>query len=756
MMKSMNIAILVSVASLLLSSLSALNQIAGFFSRISLPTAIMSALLAVMVALAFPTLLRKERPEGQTAMGMPYGLFSVALAVLILAVGVGPFLAKFWVAAQAETEGSELVDLHRYGPARVQMDRAVRYFGDLGFGKRAVQCKLHLIEVCAGLGDGARADDLIAEVENSGFLDEHLQGKLYVIRGSIAHERGRFTEAERFYQLAHQTIETGSQGEAVLLQNEGVLWAGRGTPYRDRVLHNYEQAREIYQQLDDEVGLVHILINEGNLHDNDPQAARTLYEQALGEAEKVGDPYLLGVITMNIGVTYRQQGDLDQAEELYGQSRLNFEEAADLLGQAEVAVNLATVEWVRGRRELARQHLQTSESYLRNVDLSRERDHPGKVALIRSFQADIYDKVGESQAAESLYEEALAIYSQHPDPLREAITRVNYGALLLRLNRSQEARSQIGRAREILEAYGGEGPHQTLGVLYNNLGKVYQDTGDFTNALNYYGRAVRVFEALEEPMLHAQATENLGIVRGFQGDMEEGEKCLLEALEIYRELENRDHEAQTLFNLYSLYTSMGEPSAASMVEEILALLEEYSIDQESEAGILFGILPQDIADHAELIVYRERLQQLRVFYGERNEPIGLGRSLLKLASVEQILQNWSKMLQYARDAEAYAGSIPLPLRISFHTDLGFFFLTSDTPEDGIDHFLEAFDLAETVSIEHQRALALVIQTYVSIHADDIDREKCRKKAQLVVETADDAVIVSMFQEIVDLLSPASD
>jgi len=35
------------------------------------------------------------------------------------------------------------------------------------------------------------------------------------------------------------------------------------------------------------------------------------------------------------------------------------------------------------------------------------------------------------------------------------------------------------RTREILEVYGGEGPHEALAVVYNNLGRVYQEIGDF-------------------------------------------------------------------------------------------------------------------------------------------------------------------------------------------------------------------------------------------------------------------------------------
>ena len=632
----LNIPVLVIAASLLLSLLSGLNQLVGFFSRVSLVTAIVSVIIAVGVALAFPTLIQRQEPGSGTVLNMPLRVFAVSFAVVILAIGVGPFLGKFWVAANSKTEGSQFVDLHRYAAAQVPLERATRYFADLGFSKKSTESKLGLAQAYAGMGDWTRAQALVDQI-TPGAQDPHLLAKLNVVRGNMAYERGEFEQAERFFELALQTVEDGSQAHAVLFQSQGVLWSGRGAPYRERVINNYHEARTIYENSEDRIGLVHILINEGALYE-DQQKARSFYEQALTEAEMVGDPDLLGVIATNTGITYRQQGELDQAERYYKEALGKFAEAADLVGRAEVEVNLATVDQVRGRMELARQHVQASAAYLRNVDQRSREAHPRKVALIRTFQADIYDSFGESEAAERLYKEALALYSEHPDPLREAGAMVNYAGLMLRLNRNQEARNLIGRAREILEAFAEEGPHQSLGVLYNNLGKAYQDTGDVANALRYYQLAAEMFDALQDPAQYAQAIENVGTIRAFEQDFERAKQLYIEALDIYRSLENRDREAQTLFNLYSISGPTGGVNSPEMVRQIIALLDQHAIDQDTQAGILLGILAQDV-DSPQLTVFRERLLQLKRFYEDRNEPAELGRSLLRLADVEQKLAN---------------------------------------------------------------------------------------------------------------------
>ena len=85
--------------------------------------------------------------------------------------------------------------------------------------------------------------------------------------------------------------------------------------------------------------------------------------------------------------------------------------------------------------------------------------------------------------------------------------------------------------------------------------------------------------------MYAQAKENQGIVRLWLDDGA-GEGDIEQALAIYRHLKNRNQEVKVLFNLYSIRTSRGDPSAASAVQEIMVLLGTFQINQTVEAGVL--------------------------------------------------------------------------------------------------------------------------------------------------------------------------
>ncbi len=735
------------------SALSGLNTVFGFYSTISLSTAILSGVLALVVAAFLPAFVRTQWPAGETPPS-PSLLrkASILLGIAIFAFGVGPFLFKRQAASQAKTSGVELLDLRRYAPAQARLERAARYFADLGLYAQSSDAKLDLIQAYIGIGDFAGAEQRLDELEKSVALDDHTGGRLHGIRGNLAYQRGEFEQAEREYQLARQGVDPGSAALASVLQNQAVLWSGKGAPFRDRVLDNFRQARAIYQELGDNIGLAHVSIDEGTLYENDPEQARALFERARAEAADVQDPVLWGTIELNMGFTYRQESALDQAEDAYNQARIHFEEAADLLGQANVELNLAVVEQVRGNMELARQHLNSSEAYLRNLDRETAQVPPRRQAQILAFQADIHDIYGESEQAEARYQEALAIYAKHPDPLREADALVNYAGLLARLNQGEQARELSERARELAEGFADEGPHELLAVLYNNLARTYQDIGQNDVALSYYEQSKDVSEALGEQLLYAQAVQNMGVIYGFSGDRARAVENFEEALAIYRQFENRDREVQTLFNLYLLSPALDDASASETVSQLLTLLQEHNIDREVESGVLFGIEIWDIAETSELISYRERLQQLNRFYEGLNEPIGLGRSHHKLASVEQLLGNTDEMVRHAREAEKYVDEIPLPLRFTIHSELGFFLL-EDSAEDGLDHFHKAFDLAEGYGVEQQQALALIINLFTTTYAQEIDCASHLQRAQTVVRSTEDAEIRAQFQGIVDVLSP---
>ncbi len=58
-----------------------------------------------------------------------------------------------------------------------------------------------------------------------------------------------------------------------------------------------------------------------------------------------------------------------------------------------------------------------------------------------------------------------------------------------------------------------------VGILYNNLGQVYQSTGEFDAAIDHYQQAVRFSTQADNPITVASAKNNLAYVYRLQGDL---------------------------------------------------------------------------------------------------------------------------------------------------------------------------------------------------------------------------------------------
>lgn len=736
--------------SLLVALLSGVNQVAGFFGRVSIPTALLSLVLALVVAAFFPTLLHRSWSTGSVPLRLTPRTLSLAVAAAIVLTGVVPLGVKLGLAWQARHEGSLAADLHRPGRAIALLGRAARYYTDLGLPGRAARVRVPLALAYVDAGEFDKADALIGELERGAENDASLRGRLFLVRAIAAQKRGELERAERFYLLGHDAIEAGSRDEAVLLQNEAALWLVKGAS-RDRVLDALHRARDIYTRLDDRSGLAQLLINEGDLYESEPDKARALYEQARRLAEASGDALLLGTATLNIGLTYRQQGDYEQAEQHYQVAEKYFRQAAHTLGLVQVEINRGALESARGRDAVARQHVISAEAMLRELTPESRRYFAREIAQLRTFQADLLVNLGESQAAETRYHEALELYGRFPDPLHEANARVNYGGLLLRLNRAQEARNAFQSAREVLRSVGGGQQSEALGVVLNNIAEAYVRAGDSTSALPAYQEALHVFQALGERYRIAQVTENIALIRIREKGDPGGREMLHQALAIYREIGNHDHEVQTLFNLYASDPTRSDKQGRAAVREILALLDAHQIDQRIQAGVLFGILVQDIGTQQELITYRERLRQLKNFYEQRHTREGIGRALLRLAGVEQRLGNPSSMRALAAEAAEYAKDIPLPARISFHSDLGFYLFDPSDPEPGLDQFWSAFDLSAAASVEHQRMILTTIGAMLAQAGPKLDRDKQRNKLRAVRDNSSDAGLRSMADTLMSRL-----
>jgi len=728
-----DVRVLVVVASLLLSLISGLGQLVGFFGRASIPTAVSSLALAVVILLLFPQLLKK-RVQGKGAFSR-YTPNQIArgTAILVALIGLAPFIGKLALAMQAHRSGMRSMELDYNALAQPQLSRSARYFENLGFLRQALRSKIALIQVEAGLGETGRAETLIREIETNDALDTEAQGKLYIVRARLAYDQGQLEQAARYFALAHQAVKPGTRDEAVLLQGEGVLLAETDPTSTGRVWNNYRRAESTYRRLDDELGLAQISLNEANLV-TDPVLVLARYDTALSHAHKLGNESLTGRTEFNIARALRDQSRFVEAQQHFDSAGEHFRKVADFLSLADLELSESLLESSRGRNEAARQHLSRARANFQTATNAQgESKDRRRLARLIVQEGSILDDLGQSQEAEKRYEEALVVYATAPDLPAEISLLIDMSALQLRQNHNEDASASLRRAREMMRLAKMEGAE--AGAMHNNLGIASQQIGDFENARAEFTISLQLLTAARDRLRAAEALENIAILDVIQSKDDSVSARIERVLAVYDSLSHYDRQAKTLFNLFQVYSSRGDRRAGKYLDRMFDLMKEQQVDHETESNVLLNIYPKDLAK-AKVIVLRERVRALRDFYAARHEDVGLGRSLLQLARVEQRLGNSRQVHDYAVQAAPFADAIPLPLRINYHSDLGFF-LMADDPAGGLDHFWKAFDLLEGTDESLRISTLQVIGAQLPLVSGTL-RNAQREKLRAVAQSTDSA------------------
>lgn len=732
--------VLAAAVSLVLGTFTAVNQLIGLFSRISLGTVVASLVVSVALVVGGAVFLRRQTEQAEPSPRVPMRnlrLLSWVLAAVVALMATVPFVAKLTLAEAARRDGIAKYNRQLYASARGPLERAIRYREDIGLPGPSAATKVALVETYAELGDWERAHRLIGEIEDSNPSDD-LRGRLLGARAGIEYGLGHFEQAELLYQQARQLIPKDSRPYAIVLANEAATWVERGGDHKQRARNQLGEARRLYERLGDELGVAYVLLSEGDLEQR-PSDARRIHRQALQIAETHHDHGLAASLLQRIAITHRVEGDFQQARSVYEQALARFRLTASPLGQALIYANLATLGQAAGQDVAANKQIERSESFVRVIDPSDPAIQPRLVAELRTKQGDVHDALGDAKASERRYQEALELYSRHPEPLAEARTLVNYAGLLIHVGRTEEARNRLSQAREIVDAFSRGEPTPLLGVLETNLARIDQETGNAQSAFARHRKAAAIFAASEERLQEAQARENLAILGAQAGAVQEAIAVLDTVLPIYRELENRDLEANALYERYVLLEADVDRNAA--LRQLLDLLERYNIDQAAQTRILLGILPQEVGGRLELMVFRERLRQLNTFLAEGGPKADLGQSFLQLARISYLLEDNEGAMRFARKAEPYANAVPMPARSVFNWEVGRVLLDTGEPGAGLEHYWTAYDLEAGTQASafpgRQYAKALLIEGVILDHWDSLDPSRQLAQARAALRHTED-------------------
>jgi serine/threonine-protein kinase len=251
----------------------------------------------------------------------------------------------------------------------------------------------------------------------------------------------------------------------------------------------------------------------------------------------------------------------------------------ELDGQPAVQAELRTVIGTSFER-LGR--LDKAGSMLKAAVAQRRRIQAPDTTLAQSLHrlADYYEEVGNYEAADSLYLEALSIRRSvlghnHRDV---ATTLSKLGSIRwYNMGDFAAADSFLHEALRIRKAV-FDTAHVELATIYNNLASLYHRQADYDQAETYYRRAIDMYRRLrgQHPDLGI-VRSNFAVLLRSRGKYDEAETAMREAIAMQREMvgENSIDVAFRTASLGRILLEQGRLAAAdSLFREALGLRTE--------------------------------------------------------------------------------------------------------------------------------------------------------------------------------------
>ena len=218
-------------------------------------------------------------------------------------------------------------------------------------------------------------------------------------------------------------------------------------------------------------------------------AAIARFNEALGLVDTIKDPKLQQTyryrLKLNLGVTYRDMGDLQQAKRILLGSVHQAHRADDTSGRALAYNSLGTLFRKIGEGKTA------IKAYTKALQLLEREKELYRVGQVQNNLGLAYIDQREWKKGEEALQESLKIKRNAGDTIGLGKTYNN----LMQVYRVQEMEQEaVETALKAIECFKGVGDYYDMGLATRNLGRLYRALGKKQEAVKYLQQAIELFE----------------------------------------------------------------------------------------------------------------------------------------------------------------------------------------------------------------------------------------------------------------------
>jgi tetratricopeptide (TPR) repeat protein len=269
----------------------------------------------------------------------------------------------------------------------------------------------------------------------------------------------------------------------------------------------------------------------------------------------------------------------------------------------------------------------------------------------------VLELVGEWQAAQHQYEQALTQAQRQKDHKATAWCQTALGELLRKRGQYDEASQWLERAHVAFEKLDD---HEGLGQVLHYMGTLTVHRGNYTKADSLYEESLVLRRQLNDQASIASLLSNQGIIASYRGDYERARALYEESLAIRQALGDRWAVAATHTNLGNLYLEQKNLTAACAQFETAGVLQQQIGDKWGMANTLHDLanVARDTGDYAHaFVLYKKSL----IVWQELGERRVLAYWLEDMAGLAALEGHYVQAMQLYGAASELRKQIGAPL-----------------------------------------------------------------------------------------------
>jgi serine phosphatase RsbU (regulator of sigma subunit) len=306
-----------------------------------------------------------------------------------------------------------------------------------------------------------------------------------------------------------------------------------------------EQAQKLYEIADE-------LYRTG-----DPDEAIEQSKKAIDACEEAG--LLQGVANMllNIGVLHRIKSEYPEALKYLYSSLENFSSLENIGGQAMALNQIGSIYRLQGNYPGALEHLLNSLSYFEQVD-----DTLGRASVLNNIGI-VYFYQDDMPKALEYYTASLEFEELAGSEYGVSISYINIGEVHKKMGNYHEALDFFLKALVLAKKHEeSDIDGDSVGILYNEIGSIYLELGDFDLSKTYLERALSIFQSLNNHQRLSECKIYLGKLAQKQNNDSRALSMFSQALEHAQSISATDLIADANQSLSELYERINMPVKA--------------------------------------------------------------------------------------------------------------------------------------------------------------------------------------------------